>query len=135
MQAHTPGSCNAKSTRAPERCFSVDNLLVRIHFIIEMMWWTGLAPWEFEFSFPGSLTPIFQDQSANNFLAAELLDPHFSPTIDKMYQRKLYPINRHTRGGLCKVTSVILHGVVSPDPGLDDWCDFTRGFVLRGGPS
>ena len=21
---------------------------VRIHFIIEMIWWTGLAPWEFE---------------------------------------------------------------------------------------
>ena len=26
----------------------IDNLLVRIHFIIEMIWWTGLAPWEFE---------------------------------------------------------------------------------------
>jgi len=25
---------------------SSDNLLVRIHFIIEMIWWTGLAPWE-----------------------------------------------------------------------------------------
>ena len=22
----------------------------------EMIWWTGLAPWEFEFTFPGSLT-------------------------------------------------------------------------------
>jgi len=32
----------------------IDNLLVRIHFIIEMIWWTGLAPWEFEFPFPGS---------------------------------------------------------------------------------
>ena len=29
--------------------FFSDNLLVRIHFIIEMIWWTGLAPWEFEF--------------------------------------------------------------------------------------
>ena len=36
-----------------------DNLLVRIHFIIEMIWWTGLAPWEFEFPFPGSLTSTF----------------------------------------------------------------------------
>jgi len=27
--------------------FFIDNLLVRIHFIIEMIWWTGLAPWEF----------------------------------------------------------------------------------------
>ena len=38
-----------------EREFFIENLLVRIHFIIEMIWWTGLAPWEFEFSFPGSL--------------------------------------------------------------------------------
>ena len=27
----------------PEREFFNDNLLVRIHFIIEMIWWTGLA--------------------------------------------------------------------------------------------
>ena len=25
-----------------------------------MIWWTGLAPWEFESPFPGSLTSIFQ---------------------------------------------------------------------------
>ena len=24
-----------------------------------MIWWTGLAPWEFEWSFPGSLTSTF----------------------------------------------------------------------------
>ena len=40
----------------PEREFFIDNLLIRIHFIIVMIRWTGLAPWEFEFSFPGSLT-------------------------------------------------------------------------------
>ena len=38
-----------------ERQFFVDNLMVPIHFIIEMIWWTSLAPWEFEFSFLGSL--------------------------------------------------------------------------------
>ena len=43
----------------PEREFCIDNLLVRIHFIIEMIRWTGLAPWEFEFLFPGSLTSTF----------------------------------------------------------------------------
>ena len=32
-----------------ERDFFIDNLLVRIHFIIVMIRWTGLAPWEFEF--------------------------------------------------------------------------------------
>jgi len=30
-----------------EREFFIDNLLVRIHFIIVMIRWTGLAPWEF----------------------------------------------------------------------------------------
>ena len=33
-----------------QREFFIDNLLVRIHFIIVMIRWTGLAPWEFEFS-------------------------------------------------------------------------------------
>ena len=31
------------------REFFIDNLLVRIQFIIVMIRWTGLAPWEFEF--------------------------------------------------------------------------------------
>ena len=39
----------------PEREFFIDNLLVRFDFISEMIWWTGLAPWEFEFPLPGSL--------------------------------------------------------------------------------
>jgi len=30
-----------------EREFFIDNLLVRIHYIIEMIKWTGLAPSEF----------------------------------------------------------------------------------------
>ena len=41
----------------PDLC--IDNLLVRIHFIIVMIRWTGLAPWEFDFSFPDSLTSTF----------------------------------------------------------------------------
>ena len=45
-----------------ERDFFIDNLLVRIHSIIEMIKWTGLAPWEFEFPFPGSLTSTFLGQ-------------------------------------------------------------------------
>jgi len=38
--------------RAPstaQRESFIDNLLVRIHLIIVMIRWTGLAPWEFEF--------------------------------------------------------------------------------------
>jgi len=34
-----------------ERDIFIDNLLVRIHFIIVMIRWTGLAPWEFELPF------------------------------------------------------------------------------------
>ena len=53
----SPRPCNASRSR--EREFINDNLLVRIHFIVEMIWWTGLAPWEFEFPFPGSLISPF----------------------------------------------------------------------------
>ena len=42
-----------------EREFIIDNLLVQIHFIIVMIKWTGLAPWEFESLFQGSLTSTF----------------------------------------------------------------------------
>ena len=60
--------CHIRSTAASgrsvdvcggERDFFIDNLLVRIHFIIVMIRWTGLAPWGFEFPFPGSLTYTF----------------------------------------------------------------------------
>ena len=42
-----------------QREFFIDNLLVQIHFIVVMIRWTGLVPWEFEFPFPGSLTSTF----------------------------------------------------------------------------
>jgi len=42
-----------------EREFFIDNLLFRIHYIIVMIKWTGLARWEFEFPFPSSLTSTF----------------------------------------------------------------------------
>ena len=42
-----------------EREFFVGNLLVRVHVIIVMVRGAGLAPWEFEFSFPGRLTSTF----------------------------------------------------------------------------
>ena len=53
-QVHTFRSFGFKG-----REFFIDNLLVRIHFIIVMIRWTGLAPWEFEFPFQGSLTSTF----------------------------------------------------------------------------
>ena len=36
-----------------------DNPLVRIHFIIGMVWRTGLAPREFGFAFPGNRVSTF----------------------------------------------------------------------------
>ena len=42
-----------------EREFFVDILLVRIHCIIAMIRWTGLAPWGFESPFPGSFVSTF----------------------------------------------------------------------------
>ena len=72
---HTPGTKHligedpelAAMMKAPltprrnpeEREFFIDNLLVRIHLIIVMIRWSGLAPREFEFPFPGSLTSTF----------------------------------------------------------------------------
>ena len=42
-----------------EKEFFIDNLLVRIHYTIVTIRWTGLAQWESEFSVPGSLTSTF----------------------------------------------------------------------------
>ena len=47
------------SCSGPKREFVIDNLLVRIHFIIVIIRWTGLAPGEFEFPFLGSLASTF----------------------------------------------------------------------------
>jgi len=55
----------------------IEDLLVRIHFMIGMIRWTGLAPWDFECPFPGSLTSTFlynpqpQALNQNKTIAAE----------------------------------------------------------------
>ena len=41
--------------------FLIDYLLVRIHFIIVVIGWTDLVPWEFEFLYQGSLKSTFLD--------------------------------------------------------------------------
>ena len=48
----------------------IDNLLVRTHFIIEMIWWTGLAPWEIEFPCPQVATATASVTDATASLAA-----------------------------------------------------------------
>ena len=40
-----------REAQVRERDFFIDNLLVRIHYIIVMIRWTGLAPWEFQLPF------------------------------------------------------------------------------------
>ena len=55
----SPGPLSACHPPSPEKEFLIDNLLVRLHFIIEIFQWTGLAPWEFEFRFPGSQISTF----------------------------------------------------------------------------
>ena len=47
-----------------KREFFIDNLLIRIHLIIEMAGWTGPAPWEFEFPYPGSF--VSTNQTSDN---------------------------------------------------------------------
>ena len=37
----------------------IDNLLVRMHFIIARIQRTGIEPWVFAYLFPGSLVPAF----------------------------------------------------------------------------
>ena len=49
-----------------ERDFFVENLLGRVHYIIKMIWWTGLAPWVFKFPFTGSLTSTFLKRGASD---------------------------------------------------------------------
>ena len=49
---------------AGQKQFFVDNFLVRIHFVIVMIRWTGLAQWEFEFSFPGGIIFTFLVQES-----------------------------------------------------------------------
>ena len=48
IRGHLLRHCQTRPLSAAAREFFIGNLLVRIHFIIVMIRWTGLAPWEFE---------------------------------------------------------------------------------------
>ena len=76
-------------TRTTERKFFIDNLLVRTHLIIEIISWTGLAPWEYEFLFPGSLIPTFLDKD-------HILLSRFSSTSPAFHLRPS-TLNPHTQ--------------------------------------
>ena len=57
-----------------EKEFLVDNLLVRIHFIIEMIWWTGLRA-NASFSLNASVAQVLSN--AEKILSLQL--PRFVP--------------------------------------------------------
>jgi len=88
-----------------QREFFIDNLLVRIHFIIVMIRWTGLAPWEFEIPFSDSLTSTFLGQGtacpdirvSNVTFASQKEDKDANP-VQKwwMYRGTSLIINRPT---------------------------------------
>jgi len=62
-------TCEAASCKAIvqsiESEFFIDNLLVQNHFLNVVIRWTGLAPWEFKFPFPGSRASTFLCKALN----------------------------------------------------------------------
>ena len=80
-----------------EREFFIDNLLVRIYFILEMIWWTGLTPWEFEFSFPGSristfLEPRSKSKAQSAMALLERLDLISQRVFIKSFSKSQFPL-------------------------------------------
>jgi len=74
-QTIPPGPRGGRDPHRPccrETEFCVDILLVRDHFTVAMIRWTGLAPWEFEFPFPGSRTSTFLDHESHGALGVGL---------------------------------------------------------------
>ena len=67
------------------------NLLVRTHFIIVMIRWTGLAPWEFECPFP-------QSNLCRRFLGEVLL------CVTSLHSKGI--IHRDLKVGGCRVWGV-----------------------------
>ena len=81
----------------PAREFFISNLLVRIHFIIVMITWTGLAPWKFETPFPGSLTFTFLEMRET-----------LIGTYSRPFPRGL---RRSIRGGYERSTCFFIHAI------------------------
>jgi len=95
MPAACAGPAAPDQTGLPverEREFFIDNLLVRIH----LMRWTGLAPWEFEFPFQGSLTST---------VLCSTTHCHYR---DTSLIRNSAPLGRHVRGQPRQIERVCL---------------------------
>ena len=87
MAGVDPDHVALRVARLPLPPFFIDNLLVRNHFIILMIRWTGLASWEFEFPCPGSLTSTFPQVS---ILTMSLCASH-------AYPRNRAPLGHYSR--------------------------------------
>jgi len=75
----------ASDPRTKEREFFIDNLLVRIYFIIVMIRWTGLAPRVFDFPFPGIPTSTFHEQKEGGADAKEH-STHLARTRNPLFE-------------------------------------------------
>ena len=73
---------------------AVDGVLVRIHFVIVMIRWTGLAPWEFELPFPGSLTSTFLASAKSHHRKSVLLAQLVARAVDGVLPLGPYHMTR-----------------------------------------
>jgi len=79
-----------------EREFFIDNLLVRIHFIIVMIRWTGLAPWEFKLVVGTPVVRVYgMERAATPFYIFGYME-HMSHTCGPNIW--IYDSGRHTCG-------------------------------------
>ena len=88
--------CRPASLLLPEREVVIESLLVRIHFIIEMIWWTGLAPWEFESPVPNNLIstflpPLVSHHSRTTLASSEMFLRQSSPRCVQGYHAHKKP--------------------------------------------
>ena len=92
-----------------KREFFTDNFLVRIHFIIEIVWWTGLAPWDSNGTQPGG--------GAVRAIAADLAQ-----------EGGLGPARRVVQGRPCHRERVLYYQPTGLNPlyHRDDWVDRPR---------
>jgi len=94
-----------RSLPTRQREFFIDNLLVRILFIIVMVRWTGLAPWELEFPFPGSFTSTFLGPPTRQPAMLTNCGESQSSLFFKIKLCVLRAIRSHT-GGINKATRI-----------------------------
>ena len=109
-----------------QREFFIDNLLVRIQFIIVTIKWTGLATWDFEFPFqqiraseprrgvlhvlrprPHRKDPPGTQNGPSRVIPASFLEPicgPVSPKTDRIFENRLL-VEVKSPGGVCYMFS------------------------------